>query len=103
MLTQFEPELVSWLMDAFDRIGVRVITYTAVDAIRKRGGEYVVHASGPIEVAADEVDWSKEAERRCSAPLIASPPRPNPHRMKGCLSYNTIGANYEQISKLELK
>ena len=55
MLTQFEPELVSWLMDAFDRIGVRVITYTAVDAIRKRGGEYVVHASGPIEVAADLV------------------------------------------------
>lgn len=58
MLTQFEPELVSWLMDAFGRIGVRVITDTAVDAIRKSGAEYVVHASGkgdPIEVAADLV------------------------------------------------
>lgn len=58
MLTQFEPELVGWLLDAFDRIGVRVITDTAVDAIRKRGGEYMVHASGeggPIEVAADLV------------------------------------------------
>ena len=58
MLTQFEPELVSWLMDAINRIGVRVITDTTVDAIRERDGEYTVHASGkegPIEVAADLV------------------------------------------------
>ncbi|BBC71741.1 MULTISPECIES: dihydrolipoyl dehydrogenase family protein [Erythrobacteraceae] len=58
MLTQFEPELVNWLMDAFDRIGVRVITDTAVDAIRRSGGKYVVHANGkggPIEVVADLV------------------------------------------------
>lgn len=58
MLTQFEPELVNWLMDAFDRIGVRVITDTTVDSIRERGGAYVVHASGegePIEVEADLV------------------------------------------------
>jgi len=58
MLTQFEPELVNWLMDAFDHIGVRVITDTTVDSIRERGGAYVVHASGegePIEVEADLV------------------------------------------------
>src|SRR3546814_15615984 len=44
MLTRFEPELVNWLMDAFGRIGVRVITDTTVDSIRERGGAYVVHA-----------------------------------------------------------
>lgn len=58
MLTQFEPELVNWLMDAFDRIGVRVIPDTTVESIRKRDRDYVVHASGkggPIEFAADLV------------------------------------------------
>ena len=44
MLKHFEPELVGWLMEAFDRIGVEVMTGTAVEAIERRGGRFVVHA-----------------------------------------------------------
>lgn len=44
MLNHFEPELVGWLMEAFDRIGVRVMTDTAVDAIERRDNGFVVRA-----------------------------------------------------------
>lgn len=44
MLTHFEPELVGWLMEAFDRIGVRVMTDTTVDAIERGDSSFVVHA-----------------------------------------------------------
>lgn len=63
MLTGFEPELVGWLMEAFDRIGVEVRTNTVVKAVGRtadgfrvqvqseRGAEtveadLVVHAAG---------------------------------------------------------
>ena len=58
MLEHFEPELVGWLMDAFDRIGVRVLTETSVNAIERSGDMFVVHAGGDgreIEVEADLV------------------------------------------------
>lgn len=58
MLGQFEPELVGWLMDAFDAIGIQVMTDTAVDAIEQRDGSFVVHAKSngeAIRVACDLV------------------------------------------------
>lgn len=42
MLAQFEPELVGWLMEAFDTIGVRVVTDTTVTAIERSGNGFVV-------------------------------------------------------------
>ena len=45
MLDHFEPELVCWLMQAFERIGVRVITDTSVDAIERTGSGFAVHAT----------------------------------------------------------
>ena len=44
MLTHFEPELVSWLMEAFERIGVRVVADTTVDAIERTASGFTVHA-----------------------------------------------------------
>lgn len=42
ILTHFEPELVGWLIDAFDRIGVRVMTDTNVTAIERGDRGFVV-------------------------------------------------------------
>ena len=58
MLPHFEPELVGWLMDAFEDIGVDVHTGTTVTAIRKTADGFSVHAStddGTVSVAADLV------------------------------------------------
>ncbi|MCA1661698.1 MAG: NAD(P)/FAD-dependent oxidoreductase [Novosphingobium sp.] len=53
MLTQFEPELVGWLMEAFERIGVRVMTDTTVGAIERGDGGFVVHANNGDDVTVD--------------------------------------------------
>lgn len=58
MLTHFEPELVDWLMEVFNRIGVRVITDTSVGAIERNASGFVVHAKGnrgDIKIGADIV------------------------------------------------
>ena len=58
MLTHFEPELVGWLMEAFDRIGVRVITAAAVTAIERNESGFSVYAERngePLRVDADLV------------------------------------------------
>ena len=43
MLTAFEPELVAWLMESFDRIGIEVRTNTVVQAVERIGAKLVVH------------------------------------------------------------
>lgn len=56
VLPQFEPELVAWLMEAFEAIGVRVLTNTSVTAIEKKAGGFKVRAQAggePMEVDAD--------------------------------------------------
>ena len=56
MLTHFEPELVGWLTEAFDRIGVRVLTDASVTRIeRDRDGFTVCAQSGckELEIQAD--------------------------------------------------
>lgn len=56
MLTQFEPELVGWLMDAFASIGVEVRTETSVTSIEKKESGFTVHTSGKGGAAELEVD-----------------------------------------------
>lgn len=58
ILTHFEPELVGWLMGAFERIGVQVMVGTAVEAIERRDKDFIVHArakGGAVKVEADLV------------------------------------------------
>ena len=58
MLTQFEPELVGWLMEKFTEIGVAVQTGTEVEAIERDGSGFTVRAragSQEVEVRADLV------------------------------------------------
>jgi glutathione reductase (NADPH) len=51
MLTQFDPELVGWLMEKFSEIGVDVRTGTAVEAIERVGSGFTVRArAGSQEV-----------------------------------------------------
>ncbi|MFL6727979.1 MAG: dihydrolipoyl dehydrogenase family protein [Sphingomicrobium sp.] len=56
MLKHFEPELVGWLMEAFERIGVRVMTETVVTAVERSGDHFTVHADSngkSTQVASD--------------------------------------------------
>jgi glutathione reductase (NADPH) len=56
MLDEFEPELVGWLMEAFDRIGVRVVTNTTVTGIEKTGDGFTV----PGETDARKVQFKAD-------------------------------------------
>ena len=67
MLTGFEPELMGWLMDAFDRIGVRVETGLNVAAIEQRGDDYVVHAEGDGRAIQFDADLVVHAAGRVPA------------------------------------
>jgi glutathione reductase (NADPH) len=58
MLKHFDPDVVSWLMEAFESIGIDVRTNTSVKAIEKNGNGYTVRASSAgreIEIDADLV------------------------------------------------
>ena len=44
MLKHFEPELVGWLMDAFEAAGIDVQTGTVVTRVERDGGSFQVHA-----------------------------------------------------------
>jgi glutathione reductase (NADPH) len=58
MLTNFDPELVGWLMAKFAEIGVDVRTHTTVEEVEAAAGGFRVHArtgSNPIAVEADLV------------------------------------------------
>ena len=45
MLTEFDPELVGWLMHAFHRIGIDVQTRTQVEAVQKTDRGYQVRTT----------------------------------------------------------
>lgn len=67
MLTHFEPELVGWLMEAFDRIGVRVLTGTTVTAIERNSSGFLVRAQAGGEEAKVEADLVVHAAGRAPA------------------------------------
>ncbi|MGQ0559851.1 MAG: dihydrolipoyl dehydrogenase family protein [Sphingosinicella sp.] len=67
LLNHFEPELVGWLMEAFDRIGVRVLTGTTVTAIERNGGSLRVHAETDGEKVAVAADLVVHAAGRAPA------------------------------------
>lgn len=64
MLTRFEPELVGWLSDAFERIGVRLLTRTTVTAIDRTGAGFTVHAQTDGQPRAIEADLVVHAAGR---------------------------------------
>jgi glutathione reductase (NADPH) len=67
MLTHFEPELVGWLMEGFERIGVRVMTETAVETIERTGSGFVVRGSRKGEEIQVEADLVVHAAGRTPA------------------------------------
>ncbi|WP_188053913.1 dihydrolipoyl dehydrogenase family protein [Sphingosinithalassobacter sp. CS137] len=67
MLPQFEPELVGWLMDAFNTIGVRVLTKTAVTAIEKSGDAFAICAETNGETVTVHADLVVHAAGRAPA------------------------------------
>ena len=67
MLTHFEPELVGWLMQKFQAIGVDVRTRTAVTAIRRMDTGYAVEASADGKAATFTADLVVHAAGRVPA------------------------------------
>jgi glutathione reductase (NADPH) len=45
MLTRFDPDLVSWLMEKFGELGIDVRTHSAVQRIEKTPNGFLVHAA----------------------------------------------------------
>ena len=67
MLMQFDPELVGWLMEAFGRIGVRVLTETAVTAVERSDSGFLVRAQAQGEEVTVEADLVVHAAGRVAA------------------------------------
>jgi glutathione reductase (NADPH) len=67
MLTGFEPELVSWLMERFQAIGVDVRTGTIVNRIEKVGSGFRVHASSEGQPMTIETETVVHAAGRIPA------------------------------------
>ncbi|MCA1676831.1 MAG: NAD(P)/FAD-dependent oxidoreductase, partial [Actinobacteria bacterium] len=67
MLPHFEPELVGWLMEAFDRIGVRVLTETTVTAIERNDSGFSVRADANGEKVKVDADLVVHAAGRAPA------------------------------------
>ena len=67
MLTGFEPELVSWLMEAFDRVGVQVRTKTIVKAIEEIGDGFAVQVESEGGAETIEADVVVHAAGRAPA------------------------------------
>ena len=64
MLTRFDPELVSWLMEKFEEIGVEVRTGAAVEAIEQVDSGFRVHGRKGNEEIAMEADLVVHAAGR---------------------------------------
>src|SRR5262245_10434927 len=67
MLPRFDPDLVGWLMETFDELGIDVRTKTAVVAIEKRKRGFLVHARSDGRSATFEVDLVVHAAGRAPA------------------------------------
>jgi len=67
LLTGFEPELVGWLMEAFDRIGVQVRTKTTVKAVERIGDGFAVQVESAGHAETIEADVVVHAAGRAPA------------------------------------
>lgn len=67
LLPQFEPELVGWLTDLFDAIGIDVRTSTTVTAVEKTGDTFIVRTVAEGREAAIEADLVVHAAGRTPA------------------------------------
>jgi glutathione reductase (NADPH) len=67
MLTQFEPELVGWLMDSFRAVGVEVRTRTIVKAVERRGESFALQVEGEAGEETVEADLVVHAAGRSPA------------------------------------
>ena len=64
MLTGFEPELVAWLMDTFQALGVDVRTKTTVKSVEMGGDGFIVEVDGEQGVERIEADLVVHAAGR---------------------------------------
>ena len=64
MLPQFDPDLVGWLMEKFEEIGIDVRTRNTVTAIERFGNAYRVHMNTPAASASIEADLVVHAAGR---------------------------------------
>lgn len=64
MLPQFEPELVGWLMESFDRLGINARTNTVVTGIEACRDGFVVHGQTNDKVVAVAADLVVHAAGR---------------------------------------
>lgn len=67
LLPQFEPELVAWLMEAFESIAVNVQTNTEATAIERDGPSFVVRTDGRGERGTVQADLVVHAAGRAPA------------------------------------
>jgi glutathione reductase (NADPH) len=84
MLNKFDPDLVGWLMESFQTLGIDVRTRTPVEAIAKIKNEYVVRAS------TDGKSISVEADLVCMLPDVRLHLKPSIWR-QGPLQQKIIG------------
>ena len=64
MLTQFDPDLVGWLMEKFHEVGIDVRDRHGVRAVEKSGSEYRVRAQSPQGETAVQADLVVHAAGR---------------------------------------
>jgi glutathione reductase (NADPH) len=64
MLPRFDPDLVGWLMEAFQRAGIDVRTQHVVEAVEKTASGFLVRASAPHGEQTVEADLVVHAAGR---------------------------------------
>jgi glutathione reductase (NADPH) len=64
MLAHFDPDVVGWLMEKFEEIGIDVRTRSIVTAIERSGNAYRVHTQTPAGPAVVEGDLALHAAGR---------------------------------------
>ena len=88
MLTHFEPELVRWLMDAFEGVGIDVQTGTTVTSIEREGEGFTVHAQASGKEVTIPADLVVHAAGRVPAIERLNLPAANIATEQGRLTLN---------------
>lgn len=95
LLTHFEPELVEWLMDAFQAAGIAVRTNTTVTAIERDGAGFTVRAEANGEEVTFRADLVVHAAGRVPALKRLNLPAANIASEQGRL---TLNAHLQSVS-----